>query len=93
MISEAKTYLNKFIAPHRLISVSLYEDAHENTGKGINACIAHTAGANPTDFRSDSAQPMALEIYNFDVVSIVGEDIEITSLFDDAAKKINANGG
>ena len=92
MISEAKTYLNKFIPPHRLISVSLFEDAHENTGKGINVCIAHTAGANPDDL--SLANPViSSEIYTFDVVSVVDEDIEITSLFDEAAKKINANGG
>lgn len=92
MISEAKTYLNKFIPPHRLISVSLFEDAHENTGKGINVCIAHTAGANPDDL--SLANPViSSEIYTFDVVSIVDDDIEITSLFDEAAKKINANGG
>jgi hypothetical protein len=92
VISEAKTYLNKFIPPHRLISVSLFEDAHENTGKGINVCIAHTAGANPDDL--SLANPViSSEIYTFDVVSVVDEDIEITSLFDEAAKKINANGG
>ena len=92
MISEAKLYLNKFIPPHRLISVSLYEDAHENTGKGINACIAHTAGANPP-LLTDAYDYMSPGIYEFDVASIVGEDIEISSLFDDAAKKINSNGG
>ena len=90
MISEAKTYLNKFIPPHRLISVSLFEDAHENTGKGINVCIAHSAGANPDDL--SLAYPVP-EIYTFDVVSIEDEVINLTSLFDDAAKKIDANGG
>ena len=75
-----------------MISVSLYEDAHENTGKGINVCIAHTAGESPTDL-SVANPVVSSEIYAFDVVSIVDEDIEITSLFDDAAKKINANGG
>ena len=90
MISEAKTYLNKFIPPHRLISVSLFEDAHENTGKGINVCIAHSAGANPDDL--SLAYPVP-EIYTFDVVSIEDEVINLTNLFDDAAKKIDANGG
>lgn len=47
LVGEVRDWLNKYVPPHTLISVSLFEDAHENTGKGINACIAHCAGTDP----------------------------------------------
>lgn len=47
LVEEVRDWLNKYVPPHMLISVSLFEDAHENTGKGINACITHSAGSDP----------------------------------------------
>lgn len=47
LANEVGDWLNKYVPPHMLVSVSLFEDAHENTGKGINACITHCAGQNP----------------------------------------------
>lgn len=44
---EVTDYLNKFVPPHMLIDVSLYEDQHPNDGKVINAVIAHSAGTTP----------------------------------------------
>ena len=71
------------------MSVSFFEDEHENTGKGINACIAHTAGANPADLSLNEAIKVS-KIYDFDVMS---EMDDLPNLFGEAAKRINAKGG
>ena len=47
LIEELGEYLRQYIPPYQLISVSIFEDAHPNTGNGINAVIAHIAGDNP----------------------------------------------
>jgi len=72
-----------------LVSVSLYEDAHENTGKGINACITHTAGANPTNL-ADNDDITNKVIYSIDTVAGVGE---WEDLFVTAIEKMNGIGG
>jgi len=72
-----------------LVSVSLYEDAHENTGKGINACITHTAGANPTNL-ADNDDITNKVIYSIDTVAGVGE---WEDLFVTATEKMNGIGG
>ena len=55
LVGEVKDWLNKYVPPHMLISVSLFEDAHENVDKGINACITHSAGADPVDVSENEA--------------------------------------
>ena len=72
-----------------LISVSLYEDAHENVGKGINACITHCAGANPKDL-SENEGIEDKKIYNIHTVTGTRTWEE---MFDEALEKINAIGG
>ena len=74
VISETKNYLNKFIPPHNLISVSFYEDEHENTGKGINACITHTAGDSPAEITQNDKIDVT-ELYSFDVI-VYMDDLE-----------------
>ena len=71
------------------MSVSFFEDEHENTGKGINACIAHTAGASPADLSLNEAIKVS-RIYDFDVMS---EMDDLPNRFGEAAKRINAKGG
>lgn len=41
---DIETFLNRFIAPHQLISISIFEDMHPNNQKELHACITHTAG-------------------------------------------------
>merc|ERR1712232_1020480 len=71
-----------------LVSVSLYEDAHENTGKGINACISHCAGHDPQDLSANSATD-GRTIYDLQVIA--SEDWQ--EIFEKAKGKINEKGG
>lgn len=89
LVGSVKDWLNRYCPPHNLISVSLYEDAHENVGKGINACIAHTAGSKPRDLTEieDLAQHGAL----YELQVITGEDSE--DMFKAAQSHINTKGG
>ena len=47
LLKEMGEYLQSYIPTHKLVSISLFEDAHPNEGKAINAVIAHIAGENP----------------------------------------------
>jgi hypothetical protein len=40
-------WLNTFIAPHQLVSVSFHEEMHPNNSGQIGAIITHTAGVQP----------------------------------------------
>ena len=84
LIGEVKDWLNNFIPPHALISISLYEDAHPNESKGINACIAHCAGSTLTDLAENEATKGP--IYDVDVIS---GDREWDDMFNEATEKIN----
>ena len=72
-----------------LISVSLFEDAHENVGKGINACIAHSAGDKLTELAGDEATNVG-SIYDLSVIAGSGE---WEDMFNEAKAKINEKGG
>ena len=90
LCNEVKDYCNQHIPPHNLISISLYEDAHPNDGGGINACITHTAGANPAPI-SDKAQEVAAgPIYEIQVITETGE---WEDMFGAARDRINQLGG
>ena len=89
LINEVGDWLNKYIPPHQLISVSIFEDAHENVGKGINACITHCAGNEPTDL-SSNPNPVGGEIYSIETITSTGE---WEDLFNSAKDKINVKGG
>ena len=89
LVGEVKDWLNKYVPPHCLISVSLFEDAHENTGKGINACITHTAGENPDDITEKEIK-MSGPMYELHVIAGSGE---WEDMFEEAKAKINAKGG
>ena len=88
LIREVNSWLNNFIPPHALISISLFEDAHPNEGKGINACITHSAGSNPKDLNENEATNVG-PLYDVDVVS---EDSEWEDMFNEAVDRINERG-
>jgi hypothetical protein len=41
---DIETFLNKFVAPHQLISISIFEDRHPNKEMIKHCVITHTAG-------------------------------------------------
>ena len=92
LIDDVKDWLNQYIPPHMLVSVSLFEDAHENVGKGINACIAHKAGSNLQNL-SDNLDSNDGALYDIQVIDDAGSHGEWEDLFDEAKAKINATGG
>ena len=47
LVNELGEFLRFYIPPHKLVNVSIFEDAHPNTNKGINAVVTHFAGENP----------------------------------------------
>ena len=82
--------MNKYVPPHMLISVSLFEDEHgEGTSNGINACITHSAGNDPKDLTDNTATGGA-SIYELQVIAGTGE---WEDMFTDAKGKINGKGG
>ena len=89
LVTEVRDWLDKFIPPHMLISVSLFEDAHENVGKGINACIAHSAGSNLTELAGNEVTNVGC-IYDLSVIAGSGE---WEDMFGEAKAKINEKGG
>lgn len=45
--TQAVNFLDQYIAPHQLISVSLFEDTHPNHSQHYNVIVSHTAGESP----------------------------------------------
>lgn len=90
LANEVRDWCNSYVPPHMLVSVSLYEDAHgEDSGNGINACITHTAGANPKNLAENDDITNKV-IYSVDTVAGEGE---WEDLFAAATEKVNAIGG
>ena len=90
LANEVRDWCNSYVPPHMLVSVSLYEDAHgEDSGTGINACITHTAGANPKNLAENDDITNKV-IYSVDTVAGEGE---WEDLFAAATEKVNAIGG
>ena len=71
LVKRIKTCLNKHIAPHQLVSISVYEHAHplvetSPDEKPIYCTIVHTAGENPVELKSiESVSTGSLEIYSY----------------------------
>ena len=94
---DLKDWLNKFVPPHMLISISLYHDSHpeapEDDGSvgpnPVNVCIAHTAGTTPQDLTGNEAVKDA-PIYELSLVQGTGE---WDDMFAQALEKVNEKGG
>ena len=69
--------------------MSLFEDAHPNEGKGINAVITHTAGATPVDL-SENEAVKGNAVYDLEVITGTGE---WEDMFTEAKTIINKKGG
>ena len=89
LVGEVRDWMNRFVPPHMLISVSLFEDEHENVDKGINACITHSAGSDPQDL-SDNQATKGAPLYDLQIIAGSGE---WEDMFEEAKAKINAKGG
>ena len=48
LANNVKEFLNDFVAPHQLISITLFEESHPNQTGMIGALVTHTGGAVPT---------------------------------------------
>ena len=66
---ELRDWLNTYVAPHQLLAVSIFEEAHPNTQKGINAVIVHTAGKDPIPLLSKVKNLPARGLYILQVVT------------------------
>ena len=44
---QVRQWLNEYVPPHHLVSISFYEEQHPNVNMQINAIITHRGGANP----------------------------------------------
>lgn len=47
LVQKGKEWLDKYIMPDQLVSVSLFEEEHDEQTTEIFLCIAHTAGEEP----------------------------------------------
>jgi hypothetical protein len=50
------TWLSTYIAPHQLVSISLFEKDHPNKTKEMNAIIVHTSGAVDVKLPEDAVK-------------------------------------
>ena len=83
MLTEIVEYLKYYIPPKELLSVSIFEDKHPNTDKGINAVVTHLAGPNPR----------MQQIVEYEVeMMFVPEEWEWEHLFRDANDYMNEKG-
>ena len=54
LLNEAKTYLNTYVAPHHLVSISVFEDDHPCPDKLFHAVVLHKGSDhNPLQPSSD----------------------------------------
>ena len=49
LAEQASAWLNKFVPPHCLISISMFEGDHPNDDGERYIVIAHTAGSDPKE--------------------------------------------
>ena len=83
---DLKDWLNKFVPPHMLISISLYHDSHPDTPEDgdeasvgpnpCNVCIAHTAGTTPQDLTGNEATDNK-PIYDLSLIQGSGEWVDM----------------
>jgi hypothetical protein len=91
LANNVKEFLNDFIAPHQLISITLFEESHPNQSGMIGALVTHTGGAVPTRL-SQTAAARSLPtagIYKLDCLR--GEQTSI--LTKQALTVMNTRGG
>ena len=78
LAAQVVTWLNTFVAPHMLISVSFHEEAHPDMSEGgtIHAKIAHNAGSRPSPLTELIAElpPMAVQRYASLMTEPEGDD-------------------
>ena len=55
LLEQAKEWLNEYIAPHQLVSITVHEDSHPNVTKTVRCIIAHRAGASPMKLKESPA--------------------------------------
>jgi hypothetical protein len=94
IIKKALAYLNKYIAPHQLIHVSLFEGSHPNLiddgEKKIYCSIVHTAGSNPAELRSIPNHNLPAQIYTKNVIR---GSSDWSGYCDDSVNVMNKFGG
>jgi len=84
------SWLNEFIAPHQLVSVSFYEEMHPNNTAGVGAVVTHTAGKNPVKLAdSAAAQSVSSALYAMQLV----RGADTASCVKQAQELINLKGG
>lgn len=88
---QVRQWLNEFVAPHQLVSVSFYEDAHPNLNNHINALICHKAGANPVALARSSASTALPTSGLYTVKSFRGD--ETSDAVNQAIVFMNSQGG
>lgn len=85
------SWLNEFVAPHQLVSVSFHEGMHPNNTNEVSAIVTHNAGKNPVKL-ADSAASQSVTtagLYFMDVVR--GRDT--AQAVEQAKELINLKGG
>lgn len=86
---DVRNWLNEFIPPHQLISVSFHEGAHPNNSREVYAVIAHRAGVNPVALSKTSAEIPSSGLYDMAIV----RDDEPEVALRKALGVINSRGG
>lgn len=49
------SFLNEFVAPHLLVSVTFHEEMHPNSSKNVFAVVTHNAGKTPVKLAETAA--------------------------------------
>lgn len=95
LAEQVRDWLNAYVAPHQLLSITIHEDEHPNTNSGVvRAIITHTAGANPTRLADGPAKGTLPAGGVYTLHTFMGESNDSwTSVFDQATGKINQIGG
>lgn len=70
LAEQVTQWLNDFVAPHQLISVSIYETEHPNNSRTVNAIVTHRAGERPVRLATSAAgrNLPSSGVYTMDVV-------------------------
>ena len=85
---DIREWLNTYIAPHQLISITLFETAHPNIEGGVNAVITHSAGEEPKPLDSNILRLYPRGIYRMHIIT---GDLDWKQRFTEAKDFINRN--
>ena len=67
MLKEGEEYLNTYVAPGNLVSISIFEDDHPSDNQLYHLVILHRGrGDTPIDKKDISGKIYSFEFYNFD---------------------------